>query len=240
MFLEARHVLVGDAGWLFSSCRDYLDAGDDTTVVASPANASVFLFMRDYLVGCEKLKVITECNRHETIPIAGGPGKKYWKQGVHETDVMFPLRRELEPIVDTSTPYVVIQPENANHQKTSICLRAIQVTTRGYSVGVEGEYIVPGTEPFHSRSFSDVARLIWHSQGVIAVYSAIALFSSLLGQKVVVLAYHGIDFKPGEQPTGHSSPRVLLLNNDDFPGMITRIKEHIGPCLVGHEELVAA
>ena len=231
-------MLCGDSGWLFSSCRDYLDAGDDVTIVARKSNASVFEFFRDYLEGCANLKVTTECNRHETIPIAGGPGLKYWKQGVHDADVMFPLRRELEPIVDISTPYVVIQPENADHQKASICLRAIQVNTRGYSVGVEGEYIVPGTEPFHSRPFSDVARLIWHSQGVIAVYSAIALFSSLLGQKVVVLAYHGIDFKPGEQPTGHTSPRCVLLNNDDFPGMIAAIKNHIGPCLVGHEELV--
>ena len=235
VWLDSRHCLVGDSGWLYSSCRDYLDQGDDVTVVAKESNKSVFEFMQGYLEGCERLKVTTECNGQVTIPIHGGPGKKYWKHGAHEMDVSFPLRRELEPIVDTSTPYVCVQPENADHCKTSICLRAIQVSTRGYSVGVNGEYIVPGTEPFHSRPFSEVARLIWHSQGVIAVYSAIALFSSLLGQKVVALAYHGIDFKPGEQPTGHTLPRVILLNNDDLPRMMTAIKNHIGPCLVGHE-----
>ena len=235
VWLDSRHCLVGDSGWLYSSCRDYLDNEDDVTVVAKESNASVFEFMRDYLEGCANLKVTTECNGTKTIPIHGGPGKKYWKHGVSDADVMFPLRRELEPIVDVSTPYVVIQPEGSTHQKTSICLRAIQVITRGYSVGLNGEYIVPGTEPFHSCPFSDVARLIWHSQGVIAVYSSIALFSSLLGQKVVVLAYHGIDFKPGEQPTGHTLPRCVLLNNDDFPKFITTVKEHIGPCLVEHE-----
>ena len=226
---DATAILFGDSGWTYSGLREHLDQGDIVNVVARESNKSVFEFFRDYCVGAGNISVTTEYTGAVVIPAFGGPNMTHWK--VVDSighDIAYPLRRELEPLVDIGD-YVCLQPESKAHQKTSDVLRSINCKIRGYSIGVNGEYLVPGTEPFHSRSFSDVARLITHAVGVVTVFSSIGLHSFLLGHpRIISVSYAGISFKQGEEQTGHYRPRTILVNDGDHKLFYQTVHDHIG------------
>lgn len=229
VFLEARHILIGDSFWSYPVCAELQESGDAVTVVCRPDNAGVFEFIRDYGCNTDRIKVLPIGNRYmgPTISRDGGPGLKYFPDGV------MTLRRELTPIATHGQPYMCFQPESAAHAKRRLALKEIRCRGVGYSIGVMGEYVIGGTDTFHSRSISDVARLIYHSRGAIAVYSSIALFSCMLGKKVLCVGYEGISIGKDTAPTGHPRPRCRF-EEGDANAISQAALEHFGPCLEGH------
>lgn len=216
-FIDARHILVGDSAWCYWSCFDALRF-DDTTVVCNPANRGMFEFFRDYLVGCEDLRITEDEPGYETRTPHGGP----WNR-----EELFYFRKPLEPIVEPG-PYLCFQPESAAHNKRKRDLDELECRGRGYSVGVLDEKLMRGTQAFHGHSISDVARLIMHSAGMVGIFSSMALFASLLGKKVVVCNYDGATI--GERlPTGFRHPRCMVLNASTSPDEIVEAtRKHIG------------
>lgn len=228
--LDARHVLVGDSFWLFSAVRHYADQGNEVTVVCRTDNKSVFEFMRDYCVGCESVETTLDPGSEVLVKHDGGPCPNVWKvNDAAALDVELPLRRPLEPISGDDRPYICFQPESAAHQKRSNDLKGLVCVGKGYSVGVQGEYVVPGSEAFHSKPIAEVARLIYHSVGMVAVFSSMSLFASLLGKKVMSPGYEGLQLTDGMTPTGFPTSRCKFTGGQHLP---TLIRDYIGPGFV--------
>ena len=126
---------------------------------------------------------------------------------------MYPLRRPLEPIVAPAA-YLCFQTEASAHQKYKKELRSLVSCEHGYSVGMNDEWVMPGTEAFHSRSWTDVARLLNQSIGVVGVLSSIALFGALLGKFVVTVGYDGRQPDPARGISSMRPPRVVFENGN--------------------------
>lgn len=223
VYLECRPILVGDSLWHSSAIVNYQANGDNVTVVCDQRNKGVYEFIRDYVDGADKLNIITSYNG-QTVINGGGPGGPTF----NGEDCVLKLRREPEPIVKHEH-YICFQPESASHGKRRNSLRKLYCKGIGYSLGVLGEYVQPGTESFHSKSISDVARLIYHSDGVVAVMSSMALLACMLNKKVICLGYEGINVGP-INPIGHPAPRCRFVEGS--PEEIERaVREHIGTYL---------
>lgn len=215
-YLDARNVLVGDSAWCYWSCFDALRFGE-ATVLCSPANAGMFEFFRDYLVGCERLRFTTEGLAVETREMHAGP----WNR-----EELYYFRRPLEPIVEPG-PYMCFQPESAAHNKRKASLDPVECPARGYSVGVPGERILRGTLAFHGRSISEVARLIANSEGMIGIFSSMSLFASLLGKRVVVINYDGCSISESVA-TGFATERCRVVHSGEAPELLAAAREHFG------------
>lgn len=215
--VEARATLVGDSLWMYGTLAKLLLDGGEATVVCNEQNQSMYEFFRDYCEGTERLQV-TRDSKGQTTTIC--PGN--WPN----LNLLLPLRKPLEPIV-ADGPYLVFQPESSYHQKRKGNLRPIISPIRGYSVGVYGEYVQPNTEAFQSRSIADVARLIYHSVGVVAIFSSMSLFASFLGKKLLCVGYDGTSI--GKVPqTGFPAERCRF--EEGAPHEIENaILEYLGP-----------
>jgi hypothetical protein len=222
VYLEARHVLVGDTLWLTQDIAAHHLSGDKVTVVANEANHSMLEFLRDYAENCEGTEIVRSTSEIPNMT-GGGCGAPAFN-----ADMTLRLRRELEPIVDRG-PYLVFQTESASHGKRGTSIRGLNIAqgARAYSVGVAHEYIVPGSLAWHNRPISDVARLIKNSVGMVAVFSSMALLASLLGVKVVSTGYDGNQIPEGSEPTGFPKTRcVFACGGTDTVALA--IVNHIG------------
>lgn len=217
IYVEVRPVLTGDSLWFYGPITKLLAAGNEVTVVCNERNEGMFQFFKDYCVGAERLQVVRDAPNQSTSVIGGG---------CPNDDMLLPLRKPLEPIV-TEGPYLVFQPESIASGKRKRDLRPVTSPIRGYSVGLGSEYVQPGTASFHERPISEVARLIYHSVGVVAIFSSMSLLASFLGKKLLCVGYDGINIT-GTHQTGFLPDRWRV--EEGSPEAIENaINQYLGP-----------
>lgn len=207
--------------------------GNEITVNCREANKSVFEFQRDYCQYTDKLMIAVD---DEQLGGEVGDDPEVANYAVWNRDEggspSYPLRRAVEyPFVPHK--YICLQPDAGRHNKRRKPLMECLAIGPGLSVGTSGEWVMPGTKPYHDRSLVDVAKALYHSEGVVGVLSSISLFGALLGKKVVCVGYEGRETDPVEGIKSMRPPRVLF-ENGNAESIISSVGKHIGEGWIKH------
>lgn len=214
--------------WAYWLCADNLRYRD-VTVVCNKRNIGVFEFFRDYLWNCENLKVTLDCGKEKAESINAGPWNREQK--------FYLIHSRFSALAEVTGNSFCFQSESRAHGKSNSAFHRLSYdgngyegyNATGYSIGVVGERIVHNTLAFHSRSISDVARLLYFSDGMIGTFSSMALFASLLGKQVLVVNYEG-GIVP-DNATGFPSLRCRILNSSDPEEIAHVAMVHLGQYL---------
>lgn len=227
LWCDARTTFVGDSLWGYCAIIKRHRMGQNIAILCDDYNKSVFEFFQEYLIGCEDLTISTDPSNKDIVEKFHSGPDSY--EGPNE-DLFNYLRKPLLPIVDSGS-YICFQPWASSHNKMGRFFMNLQCKKRGYSVGVSQDNIMNGASPFHNRPISDVARLLFHSDGLAGVFSSMALFSSLLGKKTVVTNF---DYTPISEivPTGFNGPHNFIIHNCGSSEEIKNaVNAHIGDYL---------